>query len=219
MSSARRGRACRSRRPARSSLRRCARCPDRPRSCPLPYGNVVRDADGRLRVLRLAQRVPDVEPLRVAEPLLQRREELRVAALVASARAEHRADERADRGDVVAVERRDETAGRLEVGVDPEQIRVDVLQELAPGGRLRCELCLLSRETLRSPRSARTCVQRARPRTRRSRERRARRSAQARGGAAGRGPGPRPSPSRRRTRCPHGSCRRRAARRTGRGRS
>ena len=113
------------------------------------YGKRLGDRHRRLRVRLLAQVVPHREPLRGAEPLLQPGEELRARRLVAAARAEDGADERAERDDVVARERRDEAALRLEVRVDAAHVRVDVGDELTARLRLRRELHLRVEERLR----------------------------------------------------------------------
>src|SRR2546430_8889383 len=56
------------------------------RRVPLP--ELAVDRDRRLRVVLLAQVVPDLKPLALAEPFLERRQELRAPGFVAPALAE-----------------------------------------------------------------------------------------------------------------------------------
>ncbi len=109
----------------------------------------LRRRDGSLLVELLAQVVPRGQTLGVAEPLLERGQELRAPCFLPAARAEHGAEQRSDRRHVVARQRRHKPARRLEVRVDAEQVRVDVFQQLSPLRCPRSELRLLREERLR----------------------------------------------------------------------
>ena len=163
----------------------------------------------RLRVLLLAQVVPDAAALGRAERDLELGEQLRPARLVAAADAvlarEHRG--RGDR--VVARPRRVARLRGLQVGVQAGGVGVDLLQQLLASRA--AEERVLARQLGLGRRArdelARLVVARAR---------RGRRSVPARGSAAGSGRGPRPRPSPRPTSRRRRSCRRRAPRPTSR---
>src|SRR5439155_12918449 len=94
--------------------------------------------------------VPDLLPGAGAEPVLEGREQLRAANLVAAALAEDGADQRGDRDHVVPSPRRPRHAVRAAVGVDPGDVRVDVADELpALGARAAQELDLARERRLR----------------------------------------------------------------------
>ena len=85
----------------------------------------ARDGDPRLRVVPLPQVLPDAPPLLLPEPTLERVQELRATHLVSAARAEDRADQRADRDDVVPRPAAQREPGGPVLRVDPRDVRVD----------------------------------------------------------------------------------------------
>ena len=93
------------------------------------------DAGRRLRIIGLAEVIPDREASAGAEPALERGQELGPSsACVAAALADELVLQGVEGVDVVARERRDRLMGVREVGVDALQVDVDVVQDRATLG-------------------------------------------------------------------------------------
>ena len=89
------------------------------------------DGGARIRVVELAEVVPDGAAALGAEPRLERAQELGRPHLVAAAGAEDGADQRGHGDDVVCRPRGDLEARAAVVGVDPRHVGLDVARHVA----------------------------------------------------------------------------------------